>query len=414
MINWFVRVSIPDDDKILSDTAVNPTGKVIGLTHAIYRQKYSLEVLRTAKSFIIDCDLSDLLCPYREGEIKRSVSKLMDFLNLPRRELKLTDFNNQMIKNIVQKILDFQRRILSKVSSIQRTLQFFELEAKQPISGSPSLYALTIPYFPVSSVSDPWYDINLKMIAEALKSKSGDEVMYATIAIDKREILNDIVIDNIVKDYNNCEIDGYLIWITDFDEVFDDLNYVKSFIDFIKKLKTETNKPIINLYSGYLSLLLAKKNLLQGVVIRVCYKQRRKPCTEAGGPPREGYYLGLVKHKISSNLMPSILESKPDLRCHCIICKTYFIREFIDPSTGKSVLKFLPYPRETERYVYRSNIKKHFLYAFEKEIQDVSTRDFNELLNQLLDLASKAEDLLLPANHLRRWYETLSKYYLKL
>ncbi len=385
-IKWFIRIMTRKDEEVVSNVKVGYFGKVFDLRTAVYFENFAHISAEKVKYVLIDPDLSFTRC-WSASE-KRSVKKffkkttLLDIHpELEKDMLKLKYLDAQTIETIVRKVLDFQRTIPVTSLSLRTLRTFFGLPEESV--EETELYAILAPYFTISNVGGVWYKINLELLKTAIKYKKSEEKLYAVIAIS-RDILDDKhAIQKIISDYALKGIDGYAIWIVDFDEI-DNASQIHEFKEFVLELK-RLGKPILNLYGGYYSLLLSKLGLFEGIVTKVCYKQRRIPC-QVGGPARENYYFPPVKNKIPLHIASYIIQDKPDYACSCPICK------------GGQIVKI---------QMSNEDLKKHFLYAFENEIKAVENKTLGEVLHQLLKDAEELR-LIINVEHLYKWYDSLT------
>lgn len=177
---------------------------------------------------------------------------------LKRRQLIPKDFldaNSTLIQDFTKNIISFQKDIFKTIPSQQSILEYTKILGKK--TEAPAPLFLTTPYFYFTSIDDPWYEISIKIAKQSIKLK-GEHELYAVLCFSKELLRNEYYIEKIVKDY--AGFDGYLIWISDFDEKVESEEYLSGLKTFVKKL-SKSKKPIFTLYGEFFSLLLSKLGL---------------------------------------------------------------------------------------------------------------------------------------------------------
>ena len=401
-VEWFIRINLPSEPKFLRDLNINYSGLVINFRTALmlYKNRHADIVLNTS-TIIIDPDLTFMSCIAPEE--KKTVELSYEMFGLKGREpqwdkhpLDVSTLRDDEIQRIAKVILDFQRKFMLSGMSMN-VLEFFGISA-EPRSRN---YILLAPYFVMTHINSAEYIVNKKLLEHAIQIKRNNEKLYAVIAIDKALLSNIDALKRIIKDYiqYSDKIDGYAIWITDFDETEEDVDSLKRFIGFLYTLKKLSKKHIINLYGGYFSLMLSKLSIIDAIVTKMCYRQRRSRCTISGGHPIEWYYFPLVKTKIDIRTVASIVQMDETLKCRCPICSGHF---------DEIVKKELTKPRSATR-----ELKKHFLYVFNDEVKHVFETSLGELLDELKQNYDKAEEYIQPIgriDHLMTWYNALTEF----
>ncbi len=386
-IKWFIRVMTTRDENIINAVNINYFGKVFDLRTSMYFKNFVVEAIRKTMYTLIDADITFTKC-WKASE-KRSVKKFFEKTGLVKIQpsleedsLKLEYINSQVINAIVDEVLKFQRDIVAQTTQFGHLRKFFELPEES--EGKTKLYAIVAPYFAVNSVKEDWYEVNLDLLRTSIKRKEPEEKLYAAIAIHRNILGDSSAIRKIIDDYSLGHIDGYAIWIVEFDEI-ENASHIKEFKNFIYKL-SELKKPILNLYGGYYSLLLSKLGVLEGIVTKICYKQKRIPC-QSGGPARENYYFLPIKNKISPQLAGSIIHRNTSYLCDCPVCNKFM--------KGYGILDM-----STE------DLKKHFLYAFKNEVNNVMMHSLKTLLHQLKENTEEFASLL-DVEYMNEWYDSL-------
>ena len=396
-MKWFIRIDTPGDQAVLDGLNINYEGFLMNFRTLLYFFSgiKDWKIIRYARTIAIDLDLTFLTCfpPKR-----RTVEKALRKLGI---EDKVEGTNSPSISSTLEggdlsliaiKALEFQREFVQGRMD-QNLADFFEIEL--PPSNQRD-YILVAPYFVIPNISSPEYKANLELMRYALENKQEDEKLYAVIALDRTLLSKPYELIRIIKDYGTSDVDGYLFWITDFDETEEGALELEMQAAFLHLVKEETQRPIINLYGNYFSILLSKLGIIDGVVSNICRRQihRRCPSLE-GGPPSELYYHTLVKNKIDKGLAAVLMNERPELRCECPVCKLYLDRLLAGKLEGSE----------------RTLLKQHFLYSMDKEIKHVLNSTFDDLLEELKENYNIALEFGINTIHdidyMMRWYETL-------
>jgi len=264
-----------------------------------------------------------------------------------------------------------------------------------------NLIAIVPPYFPIMDVNEVysvWYSANLDMINIALNMRRKGENVYVVIAVSKDVLLHENAIKKIVGDYTSFsnDVDGFLIWVIDLDEVSNH-GELKHLVNFLRRLREGVktkNVKIINMYGGYFSLLLVMLGLLDGVIMRVCYRQGRRPCQEVKEFVKENYYFSPLKTKIDLGLALNIMRLEPSWICQCPICE------------GKQLFnKFQELKSE--------DLNKHFIYTLSREIEELRNSTIEDTIRKLRSLYERLRELrvhtFIDIEHISTWASILNK-----
>lgn len=297
----------------------------------------------------------------------------------------------QPLLDLVRNALNFQKqRIPSAVSGLARFLG----EAK--VCEPPNLVA---PYFFFGSTNDPWYKISVKMAEEAARLKESNK-LFVLLCMSKDVIVNDQEISKISKDYSQIDIDGFLIWVQDFDEVTAISPLLLGLERLIKALKTR-RRTIVNLHGGFFSSLLCYRGL-DAVGYGVCYKESSDPRefpTATGGPPGgrvPKYYIRELKTKMGKVEAALAIREEPSLGCSCSICKNNldFMLDAATPGIESIDL-----------------MKRHFLITRKEEKDHICRKPLPEVIGELGESLKKYEkkEEIVSIEHLRRWVATFQE-----
>ena len=370
---------------------------------AHYASAFSALCLKLDKPFLIIPDTHFFqLAPSSyfwdaKGGIRSSWEKLTDgygpLLRLALyqgRELEQTDFLSatgswrQAMYDLVENVITFQKRIvLSAASGLAR---FIDTTVSEPTY-------LVAPYFFFSDVKDPWYKISVEMARESAKYKESHK-LFALLCTSKKVVMDEQAISTIVTDYSEIGMDGFLLWIQDFNEIAEIVPLLYSLRRFIEVLK-ENNCTVINLYGEFFSSLMFYYGL-DGACYGVCYKQTADPeefPTSTGGPPGgrlPKYYFKDLKMKMGKIEAAIVTKAEPSLKCSCSICASQ-LDFMLDGAT-----------RDVDS---RDLMKRHFLLSRKEEKDHISTHTLKQVLSELQSSRKKYEKRfsILNVEHLKRW-----------
>ncbi|MCJ7571715.1 MAG: hypothetical protein MUO82_07545 [Candidatus Thermoplasmatota archaeon] len=294
--------------------------------------------------------------------------------------------DEKILKNYVNKVLSYQR---TRVSEESGDLKIFEdLPQSTPL--------ILIPPYDIimKSINDEWLTMNVEFVKKAIQLKNKDEKIFPVIAIYKDLIHRDDFINNLVTKYNIDGVDGYFVWVSDFKETREDQNYLSNYFDFFRKLKSN-NKPIINFYGGYMSMVASSTNILDGFSSAIGYGEYRNPFTE-GGPAPEQYYLDLFHTNVPKDEVNSLLTITNHPRCNCEKCQIEDLEE-----------------------IELMDSLEHLLLTKIKELQFLNSHNINQIKQELQNIIQTMEhvdedhNLITHYRHISRWLEVLNNLDIK-
>lgn len=341
----------------------------------------------------------------KDNNFKKSYEKLIKICGkktesiLRKRQLIPKDFEDEeLLEEFVNNIISFQKNIFRVTPSQQSILEYTKILGKKTELAIPLF--LTTPYFYFSSLDDPWYKISVKVAKQAMKLKEGYN-LYAVICCSKELLLDDDFINRIVKDYDG--FDGYLLWVSNFDEKNESKDYLSGLISFVKKI-SKLNKETYTLYGEYFSLLITKMGLA-GYSRSICYGESKGvDAYVTGGRPPKRYYFDLLCIKLTETTARTFFSDNPDLLCKCKICSN-ILKRIKQTHSAKKVEEFF------DSIDFVKEAKQHFMVVHKNEI-DFALKSSIDTLRK--DLEKKYEDSLklnvrlygVSAKHIERWIQT--------
>jgi len=353
-----------------------------------------------------------------KGEIKSSIKKLIGAYGEPiniildkNRPIKNRDFNPKNKSSFVENVLLFQyQHITSNIDEEYRDyIEYDPTLRREP-------YFLIAPYFYLKQNSlNDWLDLNIELLNIAIDKKKTfkDKDVYAQMVIDKRLLLNENKIDDLIRRYSIA--DGLLYWIDGLDETEANEDELKGIRNLVSKYtKQNPAKCIISLYGGYFSELLLKDGL-KGIVHGLEYGETRDVVPVGGGIPLSKYYLPALKKRIPAAMMLSLLKflkiDTPqifhDEICKCKICKKVvvsdindfnnFIRSKPEPTTirfNSGRVRQIYYPERESKELclfHYLEIKNAEIKGIRREKKEDLIKDLNKSFKKYIKYFSEDE-----------------------
>lgn len=348
-------------------------------------------------------DIRYIMSDKESNEVKSSISKLAQEYGKPfidkvgKKPINHSDFENEdQRKKMVYGCINFQRTKLQKSKSTKEIDKYLSEKEK-----TLAPYALVAPYFYLTEISyEKWLYVMKKCLLDVLDIKTQEEKIFVAIVISKELLRDKNIIDSIISNFADTNIDGFLIWIDNFDEQSASIHELKQFIYLCEQLKNQSNE-VINLHGGYFSSLVAGNlggSLLSGVAHGPEFGEYRSVIPVGGGIPIAKYYIpklySRIKYRDAFNIFNSLNWLKDSTTfyenvCACAICKQ-IISNNIDQFTlfgisasktieRKGKLISLDYPIKKTKEI----CLKHYLNVKKTEYSKVVTLDKQQLLSDL-------------------------------
>jgi len=268
-----------------------------------------------------------------EPKLKKSVNSLLSEYGNPASNIANTllpvsaDKLDENISEFTKKVIQFQKGYMQKNYSDKKDKKGFS-DYDVEISNDLSPEYLIPPYFYLTTEDyEKWLTLNIKFLNEALNGK--DDNIAAELVIEKQILLNKNILNEIVEVYKSIDCKTIFLWVDSFDETEVSEKYLNAYVEFVDKLKNNNKKRIINLYGGHFSLLLCKKDVLNGFCHGPGYGEKRAVKPVGGGIPNAKFYLPLLGMRIDFENALRVLIKKGLLNkdyykliCNCKKCKS--------------------------------------------------------------------------------------------
>ncbi|MGB2798286.1 MAG: hypothetical protein WBC82_00310 [Dehalococcoidia bacterium] len=277
-------------------------------------------------------------------------------------------------------VLNYQKE---KLTEDLRASEYFLMAEVIPLVPK----RLVAPYFHLSGDME-WLDINIELANIACRI---EPAVWVGVCLDSLLLYSDESLEDIVGRYTQVPTCGYLLWATDFNENRATERQIHGLRRLVNELSQAGTKPVINMFGGYFSCLLAQYGLT-GISHGLGYGEKRdiEPVLGGGLPPAK-YYLPAIHKDIRLDQFVAIAQgldnlSFPQHVCDCVICKG-LLRQGIDSliiqytdSTFKLVNNRL---REVAtQQVYRLT-RFHYLNNKHLEFQKLRRSKHIDLLDEL-------------------------------
>jgi hypothetical protein len=397
MSELLIRLNIGREMSWLEDSKIDNFSIIASSTIVeSFPKKLTTALLKIGKPYIIDPFTHIFGYEVKDMSEKRWFPKLMhayglDYIIPPDKNTiplsKLLDTKKQPtkdLKSFVENVMVYQRTAIQDVYDEISEFEEFEGQSEHTALSPKCILA---PYFYLGYDSEDWKKVNIHCIKSAISMKQNKEKIYAVILIDKIILGISADIDEIIKDYNIEGVDGYFIWITDFNEKTARETELQAFIRLIEQL-SKFKKPIYNMYGGLFSFLLHAKGMT-GACHSICYGEHKDPFLIGGMLANVRYYQCDIRAKIPYSKIHEIEKTLELTKCGCEYCNEL-------PKVRDNIGKQMEL------------CGKHFLLMRVKEITDINVATSKVLTNMReVYEKSKTYDRILAYRH---FYEQLDTW----
>ncbi len=418
----FYRFNVTYEKSIFNELKDDYFGISISAHLVLFYEKFFSTFLRDLKkpffidlvSYVFARDLANIKKIDKDGNLsfKKSYQKLIDYCDgeikniLTNREFIPKDFidnNGSLVSEFTEKLISFQKDFFS-LKSVKAFDKYDKILGKT--RGELKPLFLTTPYFYFETLNDPWYKISLSIAKSALSMKDEFD-LYAVLCFSEELLLRKDDILKMIEDYSG--FDGYIFWISDFDEKEISPVYLTFLINFVEKL-AEKGKPIYNLYGEYFSLILSKIGL-SGYSRGLGFSENKfvDACVTGGGQPKR-FYSALLHYSISETAITQLYSIFPNLLCNCNICQ--LIRNDLGISKKPSLKEIEDFFMHFD-FIFDS--KKHMVNLHAIEIKDVTDSSLDDIITELSNRITFYDEYDLDLygirrNHLVNWLNCLEEY----
>ncbi len=422
MKNYF-RLARYSLEKDVIEEFSDPFGIVIPANLLFYYKKSMAEFLRTSnRPFFVDPvtylfaypanllktkDFNYEIDNSGNYKVKKSFEKLVDAFDEDLIKLFKTlgalpsaYFDNPLTaQKFVSNCINFQKNLLiESIEPISRYESMLGTDTTQEQGVKPVF--IVPPYFFFRNLADPWYAVNLRL-SKLTKQFSPDDLVYSVISTDK-DNLDEAFADKIIADFDTS--DGFLLFISDLNESGESLNTLKNLMNFVNRIYINTNKPIINLYGSFFSMLLNFRGL-DGVTSGLCILDHRDATAEfKGGRAAIRFYLPSTRAKLAEQDFSTFLQNfNTNLECDCLFCQR--IAELRKTLGSRDYAAYIDRLFSDERGELMASAMEHYLHNRIKEARLITDKPLTEILAILVNNktdASKYSPLINTGNFVEK------------
>jgi len=411
----FIHFKQDFDAVIFNSTIVAHSGASIADLVSMHKRKYIID----PQTHIFQQEITAITKNNKpNGDIKSSVYKYL--LELPeglsnitiqqRRSLDWDEIATY-IDPLVKSVYEFQTNFVFKHTAkkdYNKYLKFAHIE--------PEPLLVIAPYFMLKGTYseeeiDYWLKLNYDSLQKTIEINEEQEVHYpiaAQLVIEKEILISNDFINKVRSTYE-CEGYEYIfLWIDDFNSFESDYKYITAFSKLLSVLNTIGKKPIMA-YGGYESIILCNAESpfrLYGVAQSVGYGEYRPITPVGGGFPANKYYFRPLHKRMNFDEASAILASQGYFskiksekeyadEYYNFICDCEQCHEVIGQDINNFV-KFnesIPFEIQMKNGIISRNrpttyaeliASFHFLYCKVYEWNQVYTRTFDSLINELI------------------------------
>lgn len=346
-----------------------------------------------------------------DDEVKSSIKTLAESYGPPisvsvgQKPILPEDLSDKgVLKDFVKNCVKFQNEQIGTAIKENKVNKYLDESEKEH---SPK--AVIAPYFFMDEVTvDYWLEKNVEAIKVCLENASN---VFGTLVISQGVLINEAVLKKIKKAYGNLTVQGFVLWVDNFEEQTASLTELKSYLSLCRELR-KRDRELINSHGGFFSILAAGKlgeNALTGVAHGPEFGEFRGVVPVGGGIPIAKYYVkdlhARIKFKEAIFILKRMgaldnLESYFKLMCNCAECKKVLDNN-IDNFTlfGEGNPKLIKRGSSTVRMEYPTTETKlrclrHYLQCKKKEYKLSSGTSKSDLLTHLEESEEKFKNVL--------------------
>ena len=262
--------------------------------------------------------------------------------------------------------------------------------------------AVLAPYFYMGPTTYPdWLDVNTRFVSYA-REAAEDEDVAAQIVLDKDLLHDPEALAAITEAYRNTEPDAFLVWIDEFSEHEEGKQSLNGLVDLATNLRGDSNRPVVNLYGGFFSILLCHPSLqvLDGVCHGPQYGEDRAVVPVGGGLPTARFYLPSAHQRFRYRDVLAVLRKNGWLDsaqayhenvCNCPQCRELVTR--FGPSGGFAKYgesKSVTFVRQGQTVSMAIPIQetkvlatRHYMYCKKAEFELLQSQSVPQILTEL-------------------------------
>lgn len=261
---------------------------------------------------------------------------------------------------------------------------------------------LVAPYLAISELTRVGVADQAALNSAALTDRQDEESLWAVLAVDARSRTGALS-DELRRDLMFDSFEGVGIWVSEMDEHDSTIAALSNYRTLIASVR----RPVWVMYGGYFALLLGPEGVVN-VSHGIYYTESKRMRGPVGsGPAPERYYIPALHRFYNPGQAFRFLGLVPSLQCDCPECRldlNDLIRQSATASSSPAA-----------RMEWIKRLQRHFLYAREREVADVSASARPDLVATLRATATTVNNMApsqraalgISADHLTKWAEVL-------
>jgi len=300
-----------------------------------------------------------------------------------------------LIKDLVDRCIAFQQTILSNAMETAEAMKYVLFE-------SPKItpHAIVVPYFYLTESNyERWLKIQTQCCNLARIGLDSNR-LYAGVVMSRGVLCDQRKAKYVAEAMLDTNVDGYVLWIDNFDEHRSGENELRSFLDFARMLR-KNQREVVNLHGGYFSILAAGNlgsRALTGVTHAPEFGEYRPVVPVGGGIPIARYYIpqihGRVRYRDALHLFRTMDWLKDAGTFHENVCSCDECKATLSGDIANFVLFGKGNVREVRRGTNLVRIDfpttatklrclRHYLQRKKREFAQSDTASAGELRNEL-------------------------------
>ena len=419
-LNIYIRLSLLRDKEIISESGFrNRIAGIVIEPHIfeLFSNAVSSYLAQSKLRYFIDMSLHRFMMNvYESYSAKPWYDVLKEKLGLPLSEerpyLNPSYIDVKDLRRIARKTLEYQiSYVPAKIRNVLGLMNFFgslgeESHLEPSILVAPYLVIdepLVLNEEEAPQVEDLLsFNINLLKEFKNTVEKIGIAIpVMGVIALSKEILLDRETTKNIVKQYLDQGPEYLGIWISGLDEYDNsEVNLrllINNLLNNIRETNSYNNVKIINLYSGFFSLILNRLGFLDGIVHGVLHSETRQFNMVVTGATFR-FYVDFLHKALSRTDFLLFFRNKIPEDCGSPVCREFIRRHYL----------------LAKIYSSWKDLAKHFLYVrLVKEKNSLINKDINDIIELINNDLEKAREFSsegqLWYGHLISWLKILSE-----
>ncbi|HYB23667.1 MAG TPA: hypothetical protein VED41_07710 [Solirubrobacteraceae bacterium] len=364
--------------------------------------------------------------PETQVTYKRTFKDLAEIYGAPfslalqqRRSLDPGDFVPEDDRQVVQRMLEWQRTVLSSPPEDAKFFDDGEV-AREPV-------LLTVPYFPLQSSAEgelepAWLAVNLRLLDAAAATYERNR-LAAGLLIEESLFDSQHEFDQVRQTYETVPADHIWLWVSDNEEIDMTIPRAQRLRELVRQLRA-SGKQVHQAFGGSFSSLLLRDGLTS-VGHGVSYWEHKswEPLAGGGLPTLRYFYPPLgqrLRFLDVDALVDALVSDAEDFHegvCGCEVCRTTLdgdlanfasygavaVRERRDRS-GRVVEYDVP------QSLALTLSKRHYLCAKAREVTRILADDFDPAVHLSLQIErhERGQQIVDPG-HLKVWRAALAE-----